>query len=180
MISSDLIEKMKDYPLVHEYLVFESWQRDNRFVLLLMPRNWSYELIEAWFPNSIWNPSGKNVVTMSSSESYNGRTTYAETGGSYYAARLAVTEYLVKERRQACVLILREVHPGYIMPVGVWNVRESVRVAMRTGPKRFAALNEALDYITTRLVMPEEQWIKKSTVLKDTLHQKRLEDFTGA
>jgi len=37
---------------------------------------------------------------------------------------LAVCDQLVKERRQATVIVLREARPGYIMPVGVWQVRE--------------------------------------------------------
>ncbi len=179
MIGANLMEKMKDYPLIDEYMVFESWQLDNRFVVLMMPRAWSYELIEAWYPNTVWNPFGKEVAIMSSSEGYEGRTTYAEIGGCYYAARLAVNEYLVKEKRQARVVILREAHPGYIMPVGVWNVRENVRAALKAAPKKFPSLNQAFEYISTRLVIPEERWKKESTVLKDTLFQRGLEDFLG-
>jgi len=144
-----------------------------------MPRSWSYELIEAWYPNTVWNPFGKDVAIMSSSESYEGRTTYAEIGGCYYAARLAVNEYLVKEKRQARVVILREAHPGYIMPVGVWNVRENVRAALRMSPLRFSSLDEAFGYISTRLVIPRSRWIKASAVLKETLYQKGLSDFFG-
>ncbi len=177
MISSDLMEKMKDFPIINEDLVFESWQLDNRFAVLMMPRAWSYELIEAWYPNTVWNPFGKEVVIMASSEGYEGRTTYAEIGGCYYAAQLAVNEYLVNEKRQARVVILREAHSGYIMPVGVWNVRENVRAALRTAPRKFQSLDEAFEYISTRLVIPKERWIKESIVLKETLFQRRLEDF---
>jgi hypothetical protein len=179
MIGANLMEKMKDFPLINEYLVFESWQLDNRFVVLMMPKPWSYELIEAWYPNTVWNPFGKDVAIMSSFEGYEGRTTYAEIGGCYYAARLAVNEYLVKEKRQARVVILREAHPGYLMPVGVWNVRENVRAALKTAPRKCASLNEAFDYISTRLVIPKESWIKESTILKETLFQRWLEDFFG-
>jgi hypothetical protein len=145
----------------------------------MMPRAWSYELIEAWYPNTVWNPFGKEVAIMSSSEGFEGRTTYAEIGGCYYAARLAVNEYLVKEKRQARVVILREAHPGYIMPVGVWNVRENVRAALKTPPGKFPSLDEAFKYISTRLVIPKDRWIKESTVLKETLFQRGLEDFFG-
>ncbi len=179
MIGAHLMEKMKDFPLINEYMVFESWQLDNRFVVLMMPRAWSYELIEAWYPNTVWNPFGKEVAIMSSSEGYEGRTTYAEIGGCYYAARLAVNEYLVEERRQARVVILREAHPGYIMPVGVWNVRENVRAALKAPARKFSSLDEAFEYISTRLVIPKERWIKASDVLKNTLYQKGLEDFFG-
>ncbi len=177
MIGAHLMEKMKDFPLVNEYMVFESWQLDNRFVVLMMPKSWSYELIEAWYPNTVWNPFGKEVAIMSSSEGYEGRTTYAEIGGCYYAARLAVNEYLVKEKRQARAVILREAHPGYIMPVGVWNVRENVRAALKAVPRKSKTLDEAFEYISTRLVIPKARWIKESSVLKDTLCQKGLEDF---
>jgi len=179
MIGANLMEKMKDFPVINGYLVFESWQLDNRFVVLMMPKAWSYELIEAWYPNTVWNPFGKDVAIMSSSEGYDGRTTYAEIGGCYYAARLAVNEYLVKNKRQARVVILREAHPGYIMPVGVWNVRENVRAALKTPPTKCESFNEAFEYISTRLVIPRERWIKESTVLKETLFQRGLEDFFG-
>jgi hypothetical protein len=179
MIGANLMEKMKDFPLINEYLVFESWQLDNRFLILMMPRAWSYELIEAWYPNTVWNPFGKDVAMMSSSEGYQGRTSYAEIGGCYYAARLAVNEYLVRKRRQARVVILREAHPGYIMPVGVWNVRENVRAALKAEPGKFSSLNKAFEYISTRLVIPKSRWIKESKVLKETIYQKGLEDFFG-
>ncbi len=177
MIGAHLMEKMKDFPLINEYMVFESWQLDNRFVVLMMPKAWSYELIEAWYPNTVWNPFGKDVAIMSSSEGYEGRTKYAEIGGCYYAARLAANEYLVKEKRQARVVILREAHPGYIMPVGVWNVRENVRAALKTAPRKCSSLNEAFEYISTRLVIPKQRWIKESAILKETLFQRGLEDF---
>ncbi len=77
------------------------------------------------------------------------------------------------------MVILREAHPGYIMPVGVWNVRENVRAALKTPPGKFPSLDEAFKYISTRLVIPKDRWIKESTVLKETLFQRGLEDFFG-
>ena len=110
-------------------------------------------------------------------EPYEGRTTYAEIGGCYYSARLAVCELLAKERRQATVIVLREARPGYIMPVGVWQVRENVRNAMRQTPLKFKTLNEALQRISTQFEIPLQQWIRKSALLKDALFQKRMSDF---
>ncbi|MFQ5816032.1 MAG: hypothetical protein ACE5G7_05995, partial [Candidatus Hydrothermarchaeaceae archaeon] len=118
-ISKTLVEEIKDFPTIDEYRVYESWSLDNRFMVLMLPTAWSYELIEAWYPNTVWNPSGKGVVIFSSSEGYHGRSEYADIGGCYYAARLATSEALRREMRQATVVILREAHPGYIMPVGV-------------------------------------------------------------
>ncbi|MDY6931968.1 MAG: Nre family DNA repair protein [Halobacteriota archaeon] len=150
-ISKELVKEVKDYPLINEYRIFESWELDNRFVIIMMPLAWSYELIEAWYPNTVWNPRGSRTMIYGDHEGYNGKSKYASIGGCYYAARLAVNEYLTRERRQARVVILREAHSGYILPVGVWNVRENVRNALRGESRNFDTLNEALNYIGGRL-----------------------------
>jgi hypothetical protein len=74
-------------------------------------------------------------------------------------------------------VILREAHPGYIMPVGVWNVRENVRAAVAEKPKLFNNLKEGLNYIQTRLDIPLSTWIENSWMLRQRLHQRRIEDF---
>ena len=177
MISKALVEKVKDYPLINQFRVYESWELDNRFLILMIPRSWSYELIEAWYPQTIWNPSGHRIVMFSDHEKFNGRTTYAKIGGCYYAARLAVSEHLVKERRQAEVIILREAHPGYIMPVGVWNVRENVRNGLRNGARRFDTLEEVLSYISSKLDIRMKTWLWASKLLTYELYQKRISDW---
>lgn len=176
IISTNLMDKVRGYPIINEYRIYESRQLDTRWIVLMLPREWSYELIEAWYPETAWNP-GKNIVIYSDSEAYEGRTTYAQIGGCYYAARLALAEHLCKEKRQARVIILRETHPGYIMPVGVWNVRENVREALRNQPTKFNTLEEAFTYISKKLDIGIETWIQNSTMLRDALHQKRLIDF---
>jgi hypothetical protein len=143
----------------------------------MIPDAWCYESIEAWYPGTVWNPQGDRVVVYGDYEGFSGRTTYANMGGCYYAARLAVTEKLVAERRQASVLILREAHPGYIMPVGVWQVRENVRNALRKPPLKFNRLEDALNYMFSKLSIPREVWIRKSTILKQVLHQRKITSF---
>ncbi len=176
-ISKTLVEMIKDYPLINQFRVYESWELDNRFLILMIPRCWSYELIEAWYPQTIWNPSGHRIVMFSDHEKFKGRTTYAKIGGCYYAARLAVSEHLIKERRQAEVIILREAHPGYIMPVGVWNVRENVRNGLRNGARKFDTLEEALSHISSKLDIRMKSWLWASKLLTYELHQKRIDDW---
>jgi hypothetical protein len=176
-ISKNMIEYTKTFPTINEFRVYEHTQLDNRWIILLIPREWCYELIEAWYPKTLWNPVSKETVMFSDYEFYDGRKDYAEIGGCYYAARLATNELLNKERKQAGVVILREAHPGYIMPVGVWNVREAVRQAVKNRPNNFASLNEALEYISKKLEIPIKKWIENSNVLRDTLQQKRIIDF---
>jgi len=179
MLSKDLMEKIKTFPEINEYRVYESLYLDNIFEVLMLPQAWSYEAMEAWYPGTIWNPNGRIIVMYSDREGYDGRTRYADIGGCYYAARLAVCELLAKERRQATVIVMREARPGYIMPVGVWQVRENVRNAMRQTPLKFNTLDEVLAHIAGRFQMPLQRWIQNSKLLQDALFQKRLTQYFG-
>jgi len=176
-IGKELRERVKDHPLINEIRVFESIGFDDRFLVVQMPRPWRYELIEAWYPDTLWNPLGREVVLFGDHEGLEGRTTYASIGGCYYAARLAVAEALLRERRQAATVILRETHPGYIMPVGVWNVREHVRDALRRPPRTFTAMAETLAYLATRLDIPMARYVRTSEVLKHVLYQRTFDDY---
>jgi len=177
IISKDLIEEIKMFPEINEFRVYESKYLDNRFEVLMMPGAWSYEAMEAWYPGTVWNPTGRNIVVFSDWERFEGRTTYASIGGCYYAARLAVGELLAKERRQAVVVVLREAHPGYIMPVGVWQVRENVRNAMKQKPQKYNTLKEALQRIASQFQIPLKVWIERSKLLKDALFQKKITEY---
>ncbi len=174
-----LLDSTKTYPFINEYRVYETHSLDNRWAVLMTPSSWKYELIEAWYPNTVWNPYNDRIAIMSDHEFFDGRKTYASIGGCYYAARLAVNELLSRERRQAGVCIMREAHPGYILPVGVWNVRENVRSALSSPPKRFPTLRGALTHVSAIMDIPMSRWIKSSAVLKDSLYQRRIEDFWG-
>ena len=177
IISNDMIQKIKTFPEINEYRIYESQYLDNRFEILMMPKEWCYEAMEAWYPGTVWNPNSNNILLFGDSEGYTGRKTYASIGGCYYAARLAVGELLLKERRQASVIVLREAHSGYIMPVGVWQVRENVRNAVNQNPHKFSTLEEALKRISKQFHIPIKQWIEKSSLLRNELFQKRITDY---
>jgi DNA repair protein NreA len=177
LIGKEMIKQTKNYHLINEYRIYQLNQFDNRWIILMLPNEWEYELIEAWYPNTTWNPYSKGITIFNSYEFNKGRKTYAEIGGCYYAARFAVNELLNKEKRQAGVVIMREAHPGYIMPIGVWNVRESVREALKRKYIKFGNLNDSFNFISKYLDIPIERWIKNSAILKGRLYQKRIEDF---
>jgi len=63
------------------------------------------------------------------------------------------------------------------MPVGVWNVRENVRDALRKEPLKFDTFGSALNYVSQTMDIPLERWIETSELIRDRLHQRRLEDF---
>jgi len=177
ILSKDLMEKIKTFPEINEYRIYESTYLENQFEVLMLPDSWSYEAIEAWYPGTVWNPKGRWIVMFGDNEGFDGRTTYADIGGCYYAARLAVCELLMKEHRQARVIVLREARPGYIMPVGVWQVRENVRNAMRQTPLKYNTLEEALTQIQSQFRIPINQWINKSTFIKNALYQKKITQY---
>jgi hypothetical protein len=117
---------------------------------------------------------------MGDAEFYGGRKEYASIGGCYYAARLAANEFLTSQGRQAGVVVLRETHPGYVMPVGVWNVREHVRRALRGAPRTYDSIESALARVGEVMAIPVGRWIHESRVLTDLKTQRRLEDFGTA
>lgn len=173
-LSKDNLKVVKGNESIDKTRVYEYYALDNRWIVMMMPGEWSYELVEAWYPKTIWNENGKDISIFSSYELFNGRKKYAEIGGCYYAARLATSELLKKENKQAKVVILREAHDGYILPVGVWNVREHVREALKTEPHEFDTFRSALDYAGTKLDIPMKSWIANSNVLRYIMSQKTL------
>jgi hypothetical protein len=173
-LGKENLAMVKTYEPIDSYMVFETYSLDNRWLVLFAPGAWSYELVEAWYPNTTWNMGSKSIDIGSSYEFFDGRKTYAEIGGCYYAARLAVSELLDRMKKQATVTILREVHEGYTLPVGVWNVREHVRAALRSQAKEFATLNDALAYMMAKLEIRLPTWIDNSAILRYLMRQRRL------
>ncbi|MDE1768335.1 MAG: hypothetical protein KGH64_04625 [Candidatus Micrarchaeota archaeon] len=168
------LKSVKEYGPLDAIRVYKTVGLDNRWLVIMIPGSWEYELVEAWYPNTTWNESQVNIDIFSSYEPFTGRKTYAEIGGCYYAARLASTELLDKIKRQAKVVILREAHPGYVMPVGVWNVREHVRHALRGDPIILESIAQLFGLIRSNMDIPIPTWIQNSTLLKTYLRQKRL------
>lgn len=177
MISQRLMETVRDFPKINEVRIYESNYLDNRFEVLLFPDSWKYEAMEAWYPGTVWNPRGEQICLVSDWEGHRGRTYYATMGGCYYAARLAVNEKLLKERKQATAIVLREAHPDYIMPVGVWQVRENVRHALKKAPLKFDRVKPALNHLERKFDIPLKIWVDNSKILKDTLVQTKLRDY---
>jgi hypothetical protein len=84
---------------------------------------------------------------------------------------------LERRERQAAAVVLREIRPGYILPVGVWNVRESVRAAMRTKPVAFDTFSQALEFACRHLAIPMQIWKRGSTLIRNEMFQRRLNQF---
>ncbi len=177
IIGKYLLKKIKTYPTITEILTYEIEKLHNKYIILMIPGNWSYEFLEAWFPGTFWNRFGYGPVIYSDYELYKGRTEYATIGGCYYASRLATLEYLRKIGRQAIVIVFREVYSDYLFPVGVWSVRETVREAYRKRPEKHDSLIEALLYIASRLKIDIKRWLNASFLLDFIIKQKKLTKY---
>jgi len=178
IISERLFKRIRNYPWINEFLVFHDEYIGNHYEILLLPRQLSFEVIEAKMPGSVWNPISRKTYVVQDYENFFGRNDYAENcGGGYYAPRLAISEYLYKIKRQASCLVMRECRPEYFAPCGVGILREVVRSAMNKKPKIFQTLEDALNDIRTRLRLPINIFVKKSKILEDFKRQKMLKDF---
>ncbi len=167
-LSDEKIDRIRYYPQISEYMVFHGEYVGNHYEILLIPRYWSFEVVEI---------SLKNFGIWKDSETIFRRKKYAESvTGAYYANRLGVTEYLERVGKQASILIFREIRPEYYAPLGVGILRETTRSAMRQQGRRFGSLKEALGDIQTRLRIPVEKYLEESALMKE-MQQKSLSDW---
>ncbi len=176
-ISQNLIDRIKSYPTIDEYRVYVFDVYDNQYVAILLPEEWRFEWIEAWFPNTTWNQFTNQPYIIGDYEEYFGRTTYAKVGGCYYSTRLAVAEALEREGRQAAAIVLRETYPGYLMPLGVWNVRESIRTLMKQKSSAFDTFREALKFALGRMRITREKWFASSVLISRELTQTKITSY---
>ncbi len=167
-LSDNKIAKIKDYQQISEYLVFHDEYVGNHYEILLIPRFWNFEVIEISLKNGkIWKDYESNFK----------RKDYAdEVTGGYYAARLSVAEYLERIKKQASVLVLRQISPQYYSPLGVGILREITRSAFKNEPRKFSTLKEALDDIQARLRIPTSNYLKESQLMK-SLQQTTITNF---
>jgi hypothetical protein len=64
--------------------------------------------------------------------------------------------------------------------MGVFNVRENVRSAMREKGKEFEDIRSVLSHISQRFTLPMQRFIEEGNLLKSTLRgrQSTLRDFS--
>jgi hypothetical protein len=174
-VGKELLTKIRDYQQISDIRVFSGEAFGNHFEIMLMPRSFTFELIEIWMPQAVW--SGHTSWIESDCESFGGKKGYSNLAGGYYAARLAALEYLNSIRRQASVFMVREIRPEYWAPLGVWVVREAARVALEVQPRVFGSVEEALTDMSSRLRTPSGKWREKAKMLANNRVQRTLDSF---
>jgi hypothetical protein len=163
MIADRLLQEVKKCPLLDTWRVHEYSSLNNNYAVLLMPTGWQYEWSEAFL-----HVLGNEELVFSDHEGTRKKTGYSPLGGCYYSCKMAVLEALAQEQKQAGAIILREALHGYV-PMGVFNVRENVRSAMRQPAQEFEDIRSALSHISEKFMLPMHRFIAEGNLLRDTL-----------
>jgi len=80
-------------------------------------------------------------------------------------------------RRQAAVLVVREIMPQFPLPLGVWFVRENIRSMLNSHPIAFEDLKSCLMYLKRFLIILPARWVEGSVLLRDLLLQRRIDSY---
>ncbi|HEY7534431.1 MAG TPA: hypothetical protein VH878_00615, partial [Thermodesulfobacteriota bacterium] len=171
IISVSLVNSLVIYPQIDRFEVYKYSHLGNHYSIILIPDDiWSFEMKEVWFDNN------GNIGMGMDFEDARGLDHYPSIAGAYFAARLGIAEHLSKRRRKGAGLALREIHPDYVMPVGVWQIREGIREALKTQKREFETFEKALNFACISLSTSKKEWIKGSKIFK-FIEQRRLTDF---
>ena len=143
----------------------------NKYYIILIPnRFWSMEMFEIWLPKSVWLPKYSRPVVIRIYEDYTGKPNKMD--GGYYAIKKSILEFLYKRRRKAVALAIRIITPNYIAPVGSWQIRESVKLALENGPvikseyKYLIRLMLEKEPILEQIRMMQSSWLLKRLAIK--------------
>jgi len=173
VISADLIKKIETFSIIDLFKVYKYAHLGNYYSIILIPDEiWSFEMQEAWYDNN----SGNMQVGVDF-ENANGLDHYPSIAGAYFAARLSVAEYLFKAKRKAAALVLREIHSEYVMPVGVWQVREGIRRAFEGQAEEIENFEQALSFACIGLSLSKNEWKSKSKMYRSKREQLKITDF---
>lgn len=161
------LKEVRKFDILDTYRVYEFGSLNNYYIIILTPTEWQYEWYEAFI-----QLIGKEELIFSDYETNTDKKEYSSVGGCYYTSKMAVLDALVKEKKQAGLIVLREAYEGYV-PLGVFNVRENMKSAMSNPYKEFETLKDALKYTGTKLKIPISKYVKQGTLLNELLHTKQ-------
>ncbi len=179
MIGKELIPRLKYLPTISTIELRQGDILGNYYTVILLPGDYTFENIEAWIPGNIFSlQSTKPSIVIDregfkAKEIYKGKSKYSKQAGGYYAARLPLLEHLIKRQRQAKVLIIREITPEYLIPVGVWEVREGIKMTCEKKPILFDTKDELILYLKDKIHLPIINYVNMSF----NFTKPSLEDF---
>lgn len=171
-ISSRLAKKNEANPSIDLFEIMQYSHLANYYSIILIPDDvWSFEMIESWFTGN------GQIATGADYEDARGLDHYPTIAGAYFAARLAVAEHLARRRRKAAAIVLREIHPEYVMPLGVWQIREGVREALKKPSQQFENLEQAFLFASVGMSLSGQEIARKSKLWHALKNHVRITDF---
>ncbi|TLY05306.1 MAG: hypothetical protein E6K92_01755 [Thaumarchaeota archaeon] len=171
-ISSRLAKKNEANPSIDLFEIMQYSHLANYYSIILIPDDvWSFEMIESWFTGN------GQIATGADYEDARGLDHYPTIAGAYFAARLAVAEHLARRRRKAAAIVLREIHPEYVMPLGVWQIREGVREALKKPSQQFVNLEQAILFASAGMSLSAQELARKSKLWQALKNHVRITDF---
>jgi hypothetical protein len=172
IISGILVKEIKMNPSIDQFEVTRYSHLDNHYSVILIPHDeWIFEMIESWFT------SQGQVAIGADNEDARRLNHDPSIAGAYFAARLAVVEHLARRRKKAGAIVLREIHPNYVIPVGVWQIREGVREALKKPPQKFDDFNSAMSSACFCMSLSKNELAQKSKLCKSFKSQTKISDF---
>ena len=172
IISGILVKEIEMNPTIDQFEVTQYSHLDNYYSVILIPEDgWIFEMIESWFT------SRGPVAIGTDNEIARGLNHNPTIGGAYFATRLAVAEHLARRRKKGGAIVLREIHPNYVMPVGVWQVREGVRKALKKPAQTFEDFGPAISYACSCMSLSKNEVIQRSRLWKSFKSQTKISDF---
>ena len=169
IIAESLVSEILEFDLIDSCRVFSHDHLGNLFSVVLFPHRWLFENQEAWH-------TGNGIGFGSDIEDAKGINHPPVTAGAFFAAKLGVAEYLLEKKCQASALVLREIRPEYAVPVGVWQIREAIRSAMKNEPYIAENFDDGVTFAAKRMSVSKSEWLSKGDMLS-MLKQKSISDF---
>ncbi|MDE1726904.1 MAG: hypothetical protein KGH89_06520 [Thaumarchaeota archaeon] len=170
IISKSIVDEIVNFSEIDCCQIFTYENLGNLYGVIMFPRRWMFEMQEAWYDQE------GNIGFGSDFEDAKGLSHYPETAGAHFASRLAVAEYLLRAKVQAGVMVLREIRPEYAVPLGVWQVREGVRMALKQKPTVMPNFEQGLDLVCKGLSVGKKEWLARSKLQK-ARNQKSIKDY---
>ncbi len=177
ILSTWLLRKVRSYDTISRYELYHAGYLGNYFTIILAPGSYEAEMIEVWHPLTPWTMTAKKPVAYTLHETHSLKQSAMD--GGYMAARLPIAEHLYARRRQATVVIVREITRDYYAPVGNWHIRETVKRALSQGPiATCETLEECVD-AALKLLKSEEarSALKNSKIVRKLGATKTLDTF---
>ena len=169
IISKSLVSEILEFDLIDSCRVFSYDHLGNMFSVILFPHRWIFEMLEAWH-------DGNKIGFGFDGEDARGIGHPPAIAGAYFAAKLGVAEYLAEKKIQAAVLVLREIKSEYAVPVGVWQIREAIRAAMKKEPYIAENFDDGTNFASNRMSVSKSEWLSRGRFLK-MLRQKSISEF---